>query len=397
MAIRTTVWILPWLLAAAPAVAEELNISGFIGLETRISTQSPQFDGQESEAEGSLLFNPEFRYRTANRHHQFSFIPFLRADSRDAERTHFDIREAYWLYRGGEWEILTGFNKVFWGVAESRHLVDIINQTDLVEDIDQEDKLGQPMINVIAVRDWGTVGIFVLPGFRERTFPGKQGRLRTPISVETDDVEYESGVKDRHVDFALRYSNYFGDWDVGAYYFYGTGREPRLLPNADSTRLVPQYEIIHQSGIDIQYTKEAWLWKFEGIAREGQGDAFAALVGGFEYTFYQIKETAADLGVLFEYLYDGRDNRAPPTAFDNDIFTGLRLALNDVQDTQILAGLVWDPDTSESFYNLEAERRFGNRISAELRVRVFSGANPNDLLFGFERDDYIQLRVSWFF
>jgi len=390
--------VLPWLLfIAGPAMATELSIAGFVGLESRVFTQSPRFHGQESEAEGSLILNPEFHYQTENRRHQFRLVPFYREDSRDSHRSHFDIREAYWLYRGDKWEILAGLNKVFWGVAEARHLVDIINQTDLVEDIDLEDKLGQPMINITTARDWGTVDFFLLPGFRERTFPGKKGRLRTPIPVDASDVEYESGSEDNHVDIALRYSNYFGDWDVGTYYFYGTGREPRLLPNATGTRLIPHYDIIHQTGVDIQYTKDAWLWKFEGIAREGQGDTFGATVAGFEYTFYQILETAKDFGVLFEYLYDGRDESAPPILFDNDIFAALRFAFNDVQSTEILAGFAWDPDTSESFYNLEAERRIGSRMSLEVRARIFTNAGRRDLLYSFEQDDYVQVRLSWYF
>ena len=33
------------------------------------------------------------------------------------------------------------------------------------------------------------------------------------------------------MDFALRYSHYIGDWDIGAHWFHGTGREPnRTLP-----------------------------------------------------------------------------------------------------------------------------------------------------------------------
>ena len=68
--------------------------------------------------------------------------------------------------------------------------------------------------------------------------------------------------------------------------------------------------------------------------RDGQGDLFAATVAGFEYTFYQIMESNADLGLLAEIHYDGRDEvGAPATAFDNDFFLGARLALNDTQDT----------------------------------------------------------------
>jgi hypothetical protein len=51
--------------------------------------------------------------------------------------------------------------------------VDIINQTDLVENIDGEDKLGQPMVHFSYFGDWGVVDFFLLPYLRERTYPGK--------------------------------------------------------------------------------------------------------------------------------------------------------------------------------------------------------------------------------
>ena len=78
----------------------------------------------------------------------------------------------------GDWELRLGIGKVFWGVTESRHLVDTINQSDGVEDIDGEAKLAQPMATLSWIRDWGVVELLVLPYFRERTFAGVEGRPR---------------------------------------------------------------------------------------------------------------------------------------------------------------------------------------------------------------------------
>ena len=124
--------------------------------------------------------------------------------------------------------------KVFWGVTEAVHLVDIVNQTDLVESLDGEEKLGQPMIDLSLIRDWGVVDLFVLPWFRERTFPSEDGRPRFAIPIDTHDPIYESSAEQHHVDFAARWSNSIGEWDIGLSYFYGTSREPRfvILPSA---------------------------------------------------------------------------------------------------------------------------------------------------------------------
>jgi hypothetical protein len=152
-----------------------------------------------------------------------------------------------------------------------------------------------------------------------------------------------------------------------------------------------------QLGVDLQYTRDAWLWKFEAIGRDTRSDSFAAAVGGFEYTFYGVRESTADIGILVEYLYDGRNADSPPTAFDNDLFFGSRLAFNDASDTSVLAGLVVDIDTRGLFLNIEAERRLSDKLSAELRVRTFMNASPGDSLHIFEHDDYVQLRLSWYY
>lgn len=115
---------------------------------------------------------------------------------------------------------------MFWGVTESVHLVDIVNQTDYVEDPAREEKLGQPMINLSQVRDWGMLDFFVLPGSRERTLPGERGRLRSHPVTRADESRYESGAEEKHVDWAIRWSHTAGNWDVGLSHFCGTSRDP---------------------------------------------------------------------------------------------------------------------------------------------------------------------------
>jgi len=152
-----------------------------------------------------------------------------------------------------------------------------------------------------------------------------------------------------------------------------------------------------QFGVDVQYTNEAWLWKLETIARDTRIDSFIAAVGGFEYTFYGVKDSSADIGVLVEYLYDGRNDMSPPTASNNDLFVGARLALNDSDDTSVLAGIAVDLDSQELFLNIEAGRRIGDNLSVELQLRSFMNAEPSGSLFAVKQDDYLQLRLNWYY
>jgi hypothetical protein len=95
----------------------------------------------------------------------------------------------------------------------------------------------------------------------------------------------------------------------------------------------------------MQITQEAWLWKLEALTSGGQSKRFAAVVAGFEYTFFDMGHQGIDLGLLAEYLYDGGDSnpsKASPTPYNNDVFLGMRLALNDTQNTELLMGMVQD-------------------------------------------------------
>jgi hypothetical protein len=406
MGIRNTgIAALLAFMAAAPAThADEASwdVAGKFELESRFFTSDALWAGQKSQAaQPSISATAELRWRSAGGNQRATLIPFARWDKADDERSLIDLPEAYWAYEGDASELLLGANTVFWGVTESVHLVDIINQTDAAGDIDGEDKLGQPMLNFALQRDWGELSAFVMPYFRERTYPGVNGRLRTPLPVDTNNPVYESSDEEHHVDVALRYSHYFGDVDLGLSLFSGTSREPRLLPgiapDGQTPALVPHYDLIDQFGVDLQYTRDAWLWKLEAIARNGYSHTFAAAVAGFEYTVFQVRQSSADLGLLLEYQYDGRNELEPFTVNDNDVFVGTRLALNDTQDTSVLAGVAWDVETGETFLNIEAERRFGDDIAFELRVRAFSGAGPQDITFSVVRDDYVQLQIAKFF
>ncbi len=388
--------ILALLIAAVDANGGEW--SGSVALETRFFPQSSLSSNQHEE-NLSFALEPEFYHVWDQGKQSMTFVPFLRLDQHDDERTHGDIRELTWTKVGGRWELRAGFRKVFWGVTEFQHLVDIINQTDLVEDIDTEEKLGQPMINLSLERDWGVVDFFVLPYFRERTFPGKDGRPRFSFPVDTDRAKYESGVGRRHVDWALRWFHTRGDWDLGVAHFSGTGREPRLVldfSDPANPELVPHYDLIDQTSLDLQATKGDCLWKLEAISQRARGDRFTALTGGLEYTLVGILGTPSDLGLLAEYSYDERGEQAT-SPFNDDLGLGVRLTLNDVQSTAVLLGVIIDRDNHARFWTLEASRRIGTSFTIEVEARAFENVSPGDLLFGLRRDDYIQIEAAWHF
>lgn len=392
-----TVLIVLGVLGFGIANGADSEWSGNVSLEGRAFSQSAEHAGQDDQ-HASISFEPEYYLDWADGDQRLVFNPFFRYDVHDDERSHVDLRELYWRGTFGDVDLKVGVAKVFWGVAESQHLVDIINQTDLIENIDTEDKLGQPMLNLNLVKEWGTLEFYLLPYFRERTFAGKKGRLRTALVVDTDHETYESSNEEKHVDVAIRWSHFIGDWDIGIAHFSGTSRAPTLVPTMRGGELVltPHYEQIDQTSLDLQATKGNWLWKLEAISSRNDLGRYTAAVGGFEYTFVGVGGSVSDLGVLLEYHFDDRDDEAT-TPFENDIFVGVRLVLNDVQSTELLAGVIVDSDTQATFGNIEASRRLGQSWKISLEARIFSNLDSNDVLFDFRNDDYIELQISKYF
>ncbi len=374
------------------------ELSGNVALEAFIFPNEPQFE-QQFDNNLTLSFEPRWTNDWNDGDDSFSAELFLRADKKDEQRNHADIRELLWLHLVGDNEWRVGINTMFWGVTESRHLVDVINQIDRVEGIDGEDKLGQQMIHLKRYQDWGVLDFLILPGFRERTFQGVKGRPRTPLVVDGDAATYQSSDEDSHVDYALRYSHTIDELDLGLSWFKGTNRDPQLLPGQDNNGqpvLVPHYVQMVQLGLDLQLIDEGWTWKLEVIHRDTDQIKYEALTGGFEYTFYGVFESDIDLGTLLEYSHDNRpqDQRA---VLDRDFFVGARLALNDIQSSELLAGFFVDVEKQSRSFRLEGNRRIGDSWKGTIEIQVFGNIDESDPLIAFENDDYLLVELARFF
>ncbi len=374
------------------------EVAGYAAGEVRLFPNDALYSGQDDQS-SSFVIQPEY-YHEFESGSSFAFTPFFRLDSGDQERTHLDIRELTYLWLKEDFELRVGVRKVFWGVTEFIHLIDIVNQTDLVESVDTEDKLGQPMVNFSVSRDWGTFDIFWLPFFRERTFVGTGGRLRGASVVDEARTQYESAAEEWHSDWALRYSHTFGDIDMGLSQFMGTNRDPTLLDGTDSNGddiKIPKYEQIKQTSLDVSYVVGEWLWKMESLYRTGQGNEdYFAWAGGFEYTSVGVFESSMDLGFVGEWLYDDREDDAD-TAFENDIAGGLRLTVNDATSSEALLGWVQDVDTSARLLFLEASRRFGNNWLLNIEMRLSLDQPASDFLFEQRKDDLFQTELFYYF
>jgi len=331
--------------------------------------------------------------------------PFARIDERDDQRTHTDFRELILTTTGDSWEFSGGLGTVFWGVTESRHLVDVINQTDNVEGVDGEDKLGQLMLNLNLYRDSGEFQFYLLPHFRERTFAGIDGRPFIGAVVDESLAQFESDRGDRHIDGAVRWSQSYDYWDIGLHYFNGTARDPLLAPVItdgavlirDGTAvLAPRYIQTEQVGLDAQGLFGDLSVKAEIVGRYGDElDDHVELVSGIEYTLVGVYERM-DLGIVAEYLWDERGDDATHP-FQNDLLAGFRFALNDERSTDALFGIIQDLDGGATTLSLEASTRVFDAHRLSIEARHFTNTSDDSSFAAFRDESFIQLDFSYFF
>lgn len=340
----------------------------------------------------SFSISPEIFKDDSNR--IFHFKAKVRKDSEDSGRNLNDIQELYLINILKDKEIKFGISKEFWGVTETSHRVDIINQTDFTEGFDGEEKLGQPMIKISLEKQWGLLDAYALLGFRERNFSGNKGRLRLPTYISEKDSLYSSSSRNKRTDFAIRWSNYYDDLDIAISHFSGTSREPRFLPLADEVNaLVPVYDVIDQTGLEIQYLLDSLAIKGEIISRSGQGERFTAATYGFEYTQVGFLQTRIDLGWVVELNHDDRLENSP-------FVLGTRLSFNDIYDSQILSGFIINDKSKELSFLLEASRRIGECCLLLLEGVYFDDTDEDNgqqkLFQAFREDDFLRAEFIYY-
>jgi hypothetical protein len=375
----------------ASADGTRLEWRGYLGVEGRLFIHPPAFPGQVRHA-FALVAQPEVSYASEDRRHRINAMLFGRLSVEPGYGS-ADVRELYWQYRQDRWSLLAGMNRVFWGATESRHAIDIVNQSDMRENYVGDVKLGQLMVAASLQRAWGQLEFYALPVFRTRAFPVNDDRLRLELPVEDGEV-----LDGPPFDVAARVSVSRGDGDLHAYYFHGMNREPNLIPVFDGsgapTALRPIYKQIDQFAADLQYTLGGWLFKGELMHRSTPDTHYQAAVGGLEYGISRLFGGVSDLALLSEYQFDNRpDTEWPAAPAKSGIYAGMRLAVNDTKSSEAKAGVIHDLSSHAWLIKADFTRRLIEQWGLSVAYSGFLNVGSSRALSDFSRDSYFTITL----
>ena len=275
----------------------------------------------------------------------------------------FDVRELLYKARWGTVRFEAGVGRIFWGVTESRHLVNIVNQTDLRFDSSGATLLGQPLASVGADFAGAAWRLVVMPCHRPRAFQAEPGGEQEPALVDTNC---------ERLDVAIRSHISKGPLDLGIVYFDGRTRDPAISEEPQS------YPALQRWSVDAQLTLGAWLLKLEAVRNsQAQWRPRDASVVGFEYAFASLA-SRLELSVLYEHLEE-----TGCSAFTCGDVLGVRIAANDTAGSQVLLTGLKDRHDGRTGYFIRGQRRLTDQVV--IRVDVQKSGDTSQVMLAVSR------------
>lgn len=343
---------------------------------------------------GSVGFGADYEHWFLSDKLQFSLQAFGRSDQYDGDRSNLDARVFKLQYVSDSWSLSAGYDEVFWGVMESKNIVNVINQINYKESINGDIKLGQPMVRFSLDKGFGEFELFALFGHRKILYGDQDGRLNLAFLVDDDAFYRVSGASDnvmgggtdessrslKHIDTAIRWAYQINDLELAVSVFNGTNRVPFFDVVSEGEPFSPEFDVkfvaiydqVSQFGLELQYIVDEWLIKSEIVRQNNTVDDYTAISFGLENTLVGVFDSNADLSLFAEYLYDDRGDTALPGVFTHDILLAGKLYFNDQSSTSLQASAIFDHLNHESSLTFKLNRRLSDLVSFELEARSFS-------------------------
>lgn len=373
------------------------TVRGAVGVDLRAYPDAPLLAGQDgsrvqpsatlsvngSGDVGSLRYNVELFGRAATDRSR-SFVG--------------DVRQATIGGNGDRLEWKIGMLAENWGVLEAWNPVDIINQRDLSEDFQGKVKFGQ--LGALMTGQTGPLSVtaYVTTMARNRRYAQNEDRLQVlPAPVVRSSVEQGRWTPGGGV----RVTGTLAGVELGLGHYIGPDREPEFAPVIEGGRFVglaATYHRIGQTSLDAQYVTGDAVLKLEVIHRSGDsGGAFWGGGAGLENSFGHPMGLGGELTLYAELYLDGRNDGAPVTPFERDVFIGARYDFKNTSDTVVEVRATHDLRWESTLLELRGSRRIGKNLMLQINLLAPVNADRDPALTTLRRDTNLRIGLSRYF
>lgn len=352
-----------------------------------------------------------------------------RADEKYQDNSYVDFNELNIGRSFGNWQASVGQHMFMWSRLEAYHVVDVINSRINDGNIERFEKLGETSVVLSHYTSIGTMKFIYMPYFKENFFPDSKMRIfdgLTPTKqniVKGDDV-FDSEEENQFDQWAVYYAHQFGDLDLTVFAMDHIDRtRPIFAASSLANALAGNFNAYYIDVVDYG-TAATYFWgeqtfKFEYLYSDFNADDSVALIDytggqrqvfnyqlasiGHEYTYNYANNWSS--GFFTEYqrvLGVGKEKRSQAQIFQNDLFIGHRLALNDAYSNEFMLGVYLDLErTGETLYYLSYERRLNNAWKMKVNFRGVTigddAKEDNRGLYVLDGDDEFGVTLTRFF
>jgi len=408
-----------------PSRLENLQVTTDIALEAQHFIEAPKEKNMQNL---TLSTNLNLEYKEdaltlrSKLKAQADYSDF--ATSQKNERSYLRLDELYGQYDFLDDQIVVGKSIRFWGALELRNITDGFNPTELRDDPFAMDKLGVWNASYAHYFDTSELSIIAKLYEPQREMAGyPYVYYYFPSQINSLPNQYSNSLKSEksqtRPSLYLKYSGTTeGDYSIDYAFIFQNGYDSQryfsssVLGDAITnipykTQLQENAYLVNKFSTYNTMVLGATLYKLEAlyadvIDNEEISD-YMHIGLGVEHTLYGVYENA-DLALLLEYynystFEDGkRDDLALFELFQNDLFVGLRLSLNDAKESKITTGAIIDMEYDEQVYYIEYESRLNDIFVLDFDYRYIA-PSPSDLtafkLMG--RHQRVGLKVGYAF
>jgi hypothetical protein len=343
---------------------------------------------------------------------------FGRVDQFDQLRSTLAWEEAFVQVGSERVRLRIGLDLVNWTATEAFHPADVINARNLDSDLENLEKLGEPMVALL-LRPFEetTVTLLAMPYRSEPIFPSPRSRLNFVPGVNLRGTRQMVDRQGRLTDdnwgpqAAIVIRQVLGPADLTVHALEHMDRSQPMVRAGPAPILL--FQTVRQLGGTYQHAIGALLIKLEGAYRHfvdpkeplpgipltaltvlpDHGELAAGLEwgithqGGPESTLLLEGQTL--LGVASEQV------RAALSLFQRDVLLGYRLGLNDESGKELLLSAIFDLDRiGESLVNLTYQQRLGDTWTVRAGLRLFQGkAGDPGFLAPLRNADHLRLTL----
>lgn len=365
-----------------PATADaKLRSRGEVGVEARAFEPDDHDFTEEYGAAVATRLQAKIKAKPV----QAQVRVFTRTGLIDGDRSHLIVEEAWlqWRHRPSTLQLRAGWQLLNWTATEAFHPADVINSRNLDSNVENPEKLGEPMVSARVKVASTLLTAYYMPLRTAPIYPGRSSRLSflpraLPLTLQRPDPQVSH-------QFAAHIARTFGSADLAVHAIHHDDRSQPTF-DVDLARLTatPRLHRVTQLGLTYAHALDEWVVKLEAAHRIFEVDAqptHTQVAGGLEWGWGY--DDAGEGTVLLEGQVviggdtDAERKRLHP--FQRDVLVGYRHDFQDVAGTELLVGCMVDLEDEQVLANVNFKRRLSGTFTVEASLRAIHAPDGDPL------------------